>query len=165
MYRRTIAVALLIASLSFAPAPVFRERPNTKDMLQRLQGTWDLNVADGPNSRRSTLVRIKGDTWTYVFVTNGVESEGSPSKIILGIERGLTTLDLELRQPGPGVTPHVLRGLVKVEGKLLWVCYSGGCYSPSVNDARPSAFAVPWRDGEPVEKYATSLTVTFRKLK
>ena len=159
--RTIVAITLFAASLGFAPAPVYRERPAPKDVLRRMQGTWQLNTSAGPGGRRSIWVRIKDDTWTYVFVTNGVESEGSPSRVILGLERGLTTLDLELRHPVPGVTPLVLRGLVKVEGDRLAVCYS-----PTTNASRPSAFAdrAP-RVGELADKDISPFTMTLRKLK
>jgi uncharacterized protein (TIGR03067 family) len=159
MYRRpTAAVALLVVSLAFAPAPVYRERPDPKGVLKQLQGTWELKT---PPGRVSTLARIKGDTWNYVFVTNGVESEGSPSRIILSLERGLTTLDLELQHPVPGVSPLVLRALVEIEGDRLSVCYS-----PATNPKRPRTFAGarPWL-GVVDDKDISPCTMTFRKLK
>ena len=111
MPRKTIAVALLLVSLGFTPAPVFRERPNPKDLLERLQGTWEVYTTVGPEGRHSMLARIKGDTWTYVFVTNGVESECRPAEIILGTEGDLATIDLRDRHLAPGTLPtHLTPG-------------------------------------------------------
>jgi uncharacterized protein (TIGR03067 family) len=153
-------VAILTASLGFAPAPVFRERPDPKGLIRQMQGTWELNTSVGPGGRRSTLVRIKDNTWTYVFVTNEVESEGTPTEITLGSERDLTTLDLRMRNPDPGV-PFVLRGIVKIEGKVL-----SACYSPAKNAKRPRAFAETQMRVENLRDEVDSpVTMTLRKVR
>ena len=155
--RTTIAVAILVASLGFAPAPVFRERPDPKGLLKRLQGTWELKT---PSGRVSTLARIKDDTWTYIFVTNGVESEGSPTEIILDARGNPVKLDLRLRHPGPGDNPIVLGSILEIEGEVLSVCHS-----PSIEAKRPTTFAGarPWL-GALDDKDTSPCTMTLRKI-
>ncbi len=157
--RSTAAITILAACLGFAPAPVFKARPDSKGLLKQMQGTWELSVTVGPGVRRSTLVRIRDNSWTYVFVTNGVESEGTPTEITLGKDRTLTTLDLSLKNPDPGV-PFVLRGILEIEDKLLSVCYS-----PAKNAKRPTVFSETKMQVETLrEEIDSPVTMTLRKL-
>jgi uncharacterized protein (TIGR03067 family) len=68
---------LLIAALGFAPAPVFRERPDDPvAVLKRLQGTWtvpryELGGRTAYSKGEAYTIEIEKDRWTFFRSVNG----------------------------------------------------------------------------------------------
>ena len=112
-----ILMAGVALSLGFAPAPVFRE-PKPSHLLATMQGTWEMTGR--PKGATRIFVRIQKNTWMYVFVTGDVESEGTPSTIVLGNQLGNATIDLKLST----VNRNVLRAILRMEDDRLTVCHS-----------------------------------------
>ena len=148
-----LGLAMAATSSAFAPAPVFREPPKPKvpEIFAAIQGTWDYTL----NARmafprgglvRTMRVRIQDDTWTYIYIANGVEREGAKFRIVLDPKQSPPTLDLEntaaMNQPrlvNGRVAQFVMKGIVKVEGDTLMYCYVGG---HDQNTTRPRQFEI-----------------------
>ena len=148
----TLGLVLATSALAFAPAPVFREPPKPKvpDIFAAIQGTWDYrgintnNINANKGRRQSIRVRIRDNTWQYVYIMNGVEREGVKYEIVLDAKQNPPTLDLKSvaranrpAPPGGRVGPFALKGIVKVEGDSLTLCYVR-CHDQ--NTARPKQF-------------------------
>ena len=77
--RRTtlLLVSLVGTTLGFAPAPVFRERPDAPDAaLKRLQGTWVVSQyeQDGQTifaKGEAFEIKIEKDRWTFFLSRAG----------------------------------------------------------------------------------------------
>ncbi len=142
----TLGLVLATSALAFAPAPVFREPPKPKvpELLTTMQGTWVIGNGVSARGGRILRVRIRGNSWTYISITNGVEREGPKYEIVLDAKQNPPTLDLKsvarANRPAPPVGrvgPFALKGIVKVEGDSLTLCY---VRCNDQNTARPKQF-------------------------
>ena len=75
--RRTslLLVGLVGTTFGFAPAPVFRERPDdSAAVLKRLQGTWAVSRSEQGRTMLSQggahTIKIEKDVWTYFYAQN-----------------------------------------------------------------------------------------------
>ena len=164
-----LALAMAATSSAFAPAPVYREPPKPKvpEIFAAIQGTWDYDTnaqfAGRGGLMRTIRVRIQGNTWTYIYITNGVEREGAKFEIVLDAKQNPPTLDLKNgavanRLPGGRVGQFALKGIVKIEGGTLTYRYVSGY---NENATRPIHFgdnqAMPNGDG--------ASTMTLQRIK
>ena len=68
--RRIASVLIVLSSLAFAPAPVYRAKPETRTDLEQMQETW-VRVSimvDGKRHEKAvgrSVVTIKGDTMSF----------------------------------------------------------------------------------------------------
>ena len=75
--RLTLLLLLPIAALGFAPAPVFREKPNDPEsVLKCLQGDWAMpryeqNGRTRISNGEAYMVKIEKDLWTFYHSHNG----------------------------------------------------------------------------------------------
>ena len=87
--RRT-ALLVVLSSLAFAPAPVYRVKPDKRTDLDKMQGAW-VRVSISINGQRheeavgSTVVIIKGDTMSFGSPTDTwrltLDATKSPKRI------------------------------------------------------------------------------------
>ncbi len=105
-------------SLGFAPAPVYRPKPETKpDHWKMLVGRW---VGDTPN--KGYTVDISDGRMVYngtIIYTLTLDPVARPA-----------TYDIK----GTAGTTATFTGIYKLEGDTLTLCYNGG------NQGRPAAF-------------------------
>ena len=145
-----LLVVLTTFAVAFAPAPVFKEPPKPKvpEIVSAIQGTWDYQnnarFAARGGLMRTIRVRIQGNTWTYIYITNGVEREGAKYEIVLDAKQNPPTLDLknavgvnQPARPGGLVAQFALKGIVKVEGGTLTYRYVSGYNQHTI---RPKQF-------------------------
>jgi uncharacterized protein (TIGR03067 family) len=146
MPRRTLAaVAILAASLGFAPGPVYRERPD--ELLGKMLGKWEAQKAYAHNNVTPILV-VGKDTWAFSCgEVAGVESPTFPPwRSVLDSRSRPATIDLRTAD-GSGIW---LRGIVKVEGDTLIFFY---CVASKNDPTRPTSFDPGTRpaNGKPLQ--------------
>ena len=108
--RRVLPLFPLLMSLAFAPAPVYRPKP---DDLKAIQGEWELHkwLDNGREATATDLrkegvnaaIKVEGDQWTYsiwlptgdgsleergTFPVRKVDQMKSPKQIVLGCDYG-----------------------------------------------------------------------------
>ncbi len=72
-----LLIGLVGATLGFAPAPVFRERPDDPDaVFRRLQGTWAVSRNEEGGQTRIPMgqaftIKFEKDQWTFLRSENG----------------------------------------------------------------------------------------------
>jgi uncharacterized protein (TIGR03067 family) len=113
--RKIMLLLLPIAALGFAPAPVFREKPNDPDaVLRRFEGDWRVvscrsggrNVMVGTTFR----IRVEKDRWRFI--------EGTPAVQPIPFTIALDTLSKPMRIDWRKGGSH-LKGIFALSGDRL----------------------------------------------
>jgi uncharacterized protein (TIGR03067 family) len=126
---RRVVPLLIVLSLGFAPAPVYRERRNADDS-KALQGAWHrarvtIDGVHHTETGRETTIEIVGDRMKYAVA-------GEPSN------EWVFTLDVKLgRLDRKGIKGHAdglaYLGIYRIEGGTFTLC--------SCDGKRPANFA------------------------
>ena len=117
--RKTLLSLLSLAMLGFAPAPVFREKPNDPDaVLRRLQGGWrGVSYSQGGKDimgGAAFRMQVEKDTWRFF---NGTPSRESNSYTI-SLDTKANPMRIDWRNGGT----H-LKGIFVLSGDKLHYSY------------------------------------------
>ena len=127
--RRIVSVFIVLSSLAFAPAPVYRAKPDRRTDLEKIQGEW-VRVSILTDGKRheeavgSVVPTIKGDTMAF----------GSPNdtwRLTLDATKSPKQFDGRRLE-----SDMYFVGVYKLEGDSLVVCWH---LSKSESD-RPASF-------------------------
>jgi uncharacterized protein (TIGR03067 family) len=118
---RRVIPLFVIGSLGFAPAPVYRARPDQTTDLERMQGGW-VRVSlmiDGKRREEavgSIVPTIKGDTLSFAAPSD---------RWRLTLDATKTPKRIESRQIGAANAAGFM-GIYKLEGDRFIVCWRSG---------------------------------------
>ncbi len=129
---RATLLTLAVLVMGFAPAPFPRRSKPEKDDLEKMQGLWQCirrTHAGRPASRGNVTVEIASSRFRY-RVDGRITTEWA---VTLDSRKKPKVLDRQ-RVGGPGAM-IVLRGIYRLEGDTLTVCYH-----QSQSEGRPADF-------------------------
>jgi len=146
--RLIVALVVLIALTAFAPAPF--PKPGKKTGPGGLQGTWVVEKQQSgagkemPKRDYQMKVRIEGDKWTFLRVTNGQTTTGPGYTIVLD-KMNPTWLDLKAvttaigkgKVKAKGASRVRVQGIYRVEDDTVKFVYTAGIG----NSVRPTSFS------------------------
>jgi uncharacterized protein (TIGR03067 family) len=127
---------LAVLSLAFAPAPVYRPKPDTgKDDLKAMQGSWVIHRSHNPGVSED----VDGTgVWTFegdVLTTSRGGKKVSTSYARLDGTTRPGSIDLYNRREGD---PDPAQGRYRVEGDTLTVCIGPGVRPRDLSGFGPS---------------------------
>jgi uncharacterized protein (TIGR03067 family) len=123
---RRVVPLLIVLSLGFAPAPVYRERPDTRADLERMQGEWRMTryVSDGWSRPKKDFfpigldgVRLSGVSTPPVEVT--LDAKANPKRIDMKVSSGRT-----------------IEGIYRLEGDEVTICWESPRLAPVAHTPR-----------------------------
>ena len=138
--RKTLLLLLPIAALGFAPAPVYRERPNDPDaILRRLQGGWrGVSYHQGKrNNMLSSPFRVHLDKDRWRFFTGTPPTQTNIYTITLDTKANPMRIDW--RDKGT----HLV-GLFELSGDRLRYSFrsAGNGYPQSLSEPAPEDYVI-----------------------
>ena len=124
--RRLLFSLLSIVALGFAPAPVFRERPDDPEaVLKRLQGTWMVSRYEQGGQTifakgEAFEIKIEKDRWTFFLSRDGLPVTTSSSFALKLDTRG-SPAEIDIMSDANKM--YMLNGVYHLKGDTLTIVY------------------------------------------
>jgi uncharacterized protein (TIGR03067 family) len=135
---RTVVLLASALSLAFAPAP-FPRPDSSKSDLQKMQGEWTqvkFAVAGKPDTVRDFLVVVSGKRMKWVLA-------GKPFvEWAISLDGTKKPKEFDARGVAGSVKGALFRGVYRLEGDTLTICYRAGERPTGIDSDKPSV----WRE-------------------